>query len=97
MFLIGPVGPTELILCLLLGFFLPWIIALVDIVRSEFLGSNKIVWVIIVLLLPIVGAILYFFHWQTSKKQISTITKKEKGAEKKMILFFRGGKYISSF
>jgi len=34
--------------------------ALVDILKSEFTGSNKIIWVIVVLLLPLLGSILYF-------------------------------------
>lgn len=38
-----------------------WIIALIDIVRSEFSGQNdKLVWVLIVLFAPFIGAILYF-------------------------------------
>ncbi len=44
--------------------FLPtllWIIALVDILKSNFKDStNKIIWVLIVLLLPVLGSILYF-------------------------------------
>jgi len=39
--------------------FLP-ILALVDIVKNEFTGNNKIIWVLIVLLAPILGPILYF-------------------------------------
>jgi hypothetical protein len=30
--------------------------ALVDILKSEFTGSNKIIWVIVVLLLPLLGS-----------------------------------------
>ena len=38
------------------------IIALVDVIRSDFRGSNdKIMWVIIILFLNIIGALLYFF------------------------------------
>lgn len=36
------------------------IMALVDILRNEFSGNNKIVWVLVVLLLNFFGAILYF-------------------------------------
>ncbi|WP_080058206.1 PLDc N-terminal domain-containing protein [Spirosoma aerolatum] len=36
--------------------------ALVDVVRSEFRGSNdKLIWVIIIVFLNIIGALLYFF------------------------------------
>jgi hypothetical protein len=36
------------------------LIALIDIVRSEFTGNNKLVWVLVVLFFPYLGAILYF-------------------------------------
>lgn len=36
------------------------IVALIDILKSEFEGNNKIVWVVVVLLINIIGAILYF-------------------------------------
>lgn len=37
-----------------------WFVALVDILRSEFTGSNKVIWILMVVLLPVVGFILYF-------------------------------------
>ncbi len=59
--MIGQVGPTELIvLGILLLPLLLWIFALVDILRSEFTGSNKIVWLLVVIFLPVIGFILYF-------------------------------------
>lgn len=36
------------------------IAALVDVVRSEFKGNDKIAWVIVILLFNFVGAIIYF-------------------------------------
>ncbi len=44
-----------------------WIWTLVDIIKSEFAGSNKIVWTIIVLLLPLIGMILYYFIGKNQK------------------------------
>jgi len=41
--------------------FLIGLICLIDILRSEFTGNNKIIWFLLVLFLPVVGAILYFF------------------------------------
>jgi len=41
--------------------------ALIDILRNEFTGSNKIIWVIIVILIPILGAILYFLIGRKQK------------------------------
>ena len=42
--------------------FVPILIisALVDILRNEFKGNNKIVWILVVLFLPFLGSLLYF-------------------------------------
>ncbi|WP_374451388.1 PLDc N-terminal domain-containing protein [Cloacibacterium normanense] len=38
-----------------------WIFAIIDILKSNFKDStNKIIWVLIVLLLPVLGSVLYF-------------------------------------
>jgi len=34
--------------------------ALIDIVKAEFAGFNKVIWILIVLFLPVIGSILYF-------------------------------------
>lgn len=58
--LIG-LGGQELILIAGILFVLP-IIALVDVIRSDFRGPNdKLMWVIIILFLNLIGALLYFF------------------------------------
>jgi hypothetical protein len=71
MFTFIGIGVPEIILILLAGaviFLLP-IMALVDVVRSEFRGQNdKVIWVIIILLLNIVGAVLYFFIGRNQRK-----------------------------
>jgi hypothetical protein len=36
------------------------ILALIDILRSEYSGMNKVVWVLVVIFLPLIGSILYF-------------------------------------
>ena len=61
----GHLGASELILILLPAVL--WIIALVDILKSNFQESNKIIWVLVVIFLPILGAILYFFIGKTQK------------------------------
>ena len=38
-----------------------WIWALVDILKNEFLGTNKLVWLLLVIFLPLVGVICYYF------------------------------------
>ena len=60
-------GGQEIVLILMslsllgLGIVLP-IIALVDVIRSDFRGANdKIMWVVIILFLNIIGALLYLF------------------------------------
>jgi len=59
--LLGMVGPWQIMLILGfgLGIILP-IIALVDIVRNDFRGNNKIVWVLIVIFFNVFGSIIYF-------------------------------------
>jgi len=56
------IGLQELIVTLLIIIlpivFVIWV--LVDILKSEFKGSNKLIWVIVVILLPLLGSILYF-------------------------------------
>ncbi|MEE4000019.1 PLD nuclease N-terminal domain-containing protein [Tenacibaculum sp. FZY0031] len=66
---LGMIGVWQLILILvvvLLG-ILPSIIALFDILKSEFKGNNKIVWVFVVLLTNFFGAILYFLIGREQK------------------------------
>ncbi|MEM6517663.1 MAG: PLDc N-terminal domain-containing protein [Bacteroidota bacterium] len=50
---------------LLLIFFVLFILllpvlALISILRNEFKGNDKLIWVLVVLLLPFLGSILYF-------------------------------------
>ncbi len=40
--------------------FILWLWALIDILKNEFRGNNKIIWIIVVILLPVVGFILYY-------------------------------------
>jgi hypothetical protein len=66
---LGMIGLWQLILLLivlLLG-VLPTIIALIDILKSEFKGNNKIVWLLVVLLANFFGAILYFLIGREQK------------------------------
>lgn len=37
-----------------------FLVSLIEILRSDFEGNNKLLWVLVVLLLPILGPILYF-------------------------------------
>lgn len=62
MTLLGLFGGIELIflLILLLFVFLLPLIALIDVVRNEFEGNNKIVWVLVIIFFNILGTLLYF-------------------------------------
>ena len=46
--------------------FLP-VIALIDILKSNFEGSNKLIWVVVVVGLNFFGAILYFLIGRNQK------------------------------
>lgn len=44
-----------------LGCALIWVLALIEVVRSEFqTKEDRIIWLLLVILLPLVGTILYF-------------------------------------
>jgi len=48
-----------LIIVIALG-ILPTVLALIDIIKSEFQGNSKLIWLLVVLFLNLFGAILYF-------------------------------------
>ena len=53
------IGTTELIYFLIVVIILP-IIALINLLRNQFNGNDKLIWVIIVIFIPVIGSILYF-------------------------------------
>ena len=67
--LLGIIGPQEIIVILLVipVFLIIPIIALVDILKNEFTGNNKLIWVLVILLSWIIGAILYYFIGRNQK------------------------------
>jgi hypothetical protein len=69
--LLGIIGPQEIIVILLVipVFLIIPIIALVDILKNEFTGNNKLIWVLVILLSWIIGAILYYFIGRNQKIQ----------------------------
>jgi uncharacterized membrane protein YczE len=46
-----------------------YIFVLVDILKSEFRGYNKIIWILLVLFLPALGTILYLLIGRKQKVQ----------------------------
>jgi len=67
MFGIGIQELIVLFILTLLIIFPFWFWALVDILRSDFTGKNKIVWVLVVIFLPPIGTILYFLIGRKQK------------------------------
>ncbi|WP_225034829.1 PLDc N-terminal domain-containing protein [Winogradskyella sp. SM1960] len=63
------IGPWQLILILITVFIIiiPTVIALIDILKNEFYGNNKIAWVLVVLLGNVLGALLYFIIGRKQK------------------------------
>jgi len=60
MHLIGMPGGMEIFLLIILIPVILWVLALVDCLKSEFSGDNKIVWILVIIFLPVLGSILYF-------------------------------------
>lgn len=60
------IGPLQIFI-ILIFVFIPSIIALIDIVKNEFPGNNKIVWLLVVLLGHFLGALLYFIIGRKQK------------------------------
>lgn len=58
--MLGPIGILELFW--LIGLFagVPALFALISILKSDFKGNDKIVWLIAVIFVPLIGAIAYF-------------------------------------
>jgi uncharacterized membrane protein YdjX (TVP38/TMEM64 family) len=69
------IGPRQIVLIVIAVFLgiIPTIIALIDIVKNEFSGNNKIVWLLVVLFGNLLGTILYFVIGR--KQKLSTRNK----------------------
>lgn len=59
---LGMIGPYQWIIILTVVFLgiIPSIIALIDILKNQFNGNDKIVWILVVLFTGLLGAICYF-------------------------------------
>lgn len=59
---LGIPGPFQIILILVVTIFLVLlpIFAIIDVIRNDFKGNDKLIWVLVILLLPFLGPILYF-------------------------------------
>jgi hypothetical protein len=54
------IGLTELIVLLFVLFVPIWLIAFVDILRNNFKGNDKLIWLLVVIFVPLFGPICYF-------------------------------------
>jgi len=65
----GILGLSFLFMISLVTFaaFVFWIWALIDILKSEFTGSNKLIWLLAVIMVPMLGMILYWFIGREQK------------------------------
>ena len=53
-------GIIEVAMVLFLLGFIPFIIAFIDILKNDFEGSNKLIWLLAVIFVPVIGSIAYF-------------------------------------
>ena len=53
-------GLSELIVLLGVFHFILWLIATIRILASKFVGNYKIIWLLVVLVVPVIGPIAYF-------------------------------------
>ena len=71
------IGIYELaVLIFLLLIFLPFIIAFIDILKSDFSGNNKIVWLLAVIFVPFSGAVAYLIIGRKQKINTSGVAKR---------------------
>ena len=54
------IGLPVLIVLLVVFHFVLWVIATIRILKSKFMGYYKIIWLLLVLVVPVIGPIAYF-------------------------------------
>ena len=66
MLYLGGIGISDILLILIP--LILWIWALINVIKSDFKNESlKIIWVIVIILLPIVGSLLYYFIGRSQK------------------------------
>ncbi len=60
-------GVTELIVLLFVLFVPIWLIAFVDILKNDFKGNDKLIWLLVVIFVPFIGPLCYFFIGRKQK------------------------------
>jgi hypothetical protein len=64
-----------LIMGLAILFAVFWFIALIDILKSEFTGSNKIIWLLVMLFVPPIGLLAYHVFGKNQKVSMQELPK----------------------
>lgn len=54
-------------LIIFLVLVVPVVLCLIDVLRSEFKGNDKIIWILVLIFLNIIGALLYKFIGEKQK------------------------------
>ena len=44
-----------------------WLYCVIDIIKSEFTGNNKIIYLLLVILVPLLGVLVYAFYGKNQK------------------------------
>lgn len=70
MFGLGNIEILVILAIIILPFVL-WFWGLIDILKSEFTGSNKVIWLLMVLFLPGIGLIAYYFIGRGQKVRLA--------------------------
>jgi len=61
------IGLYEIFVLLALLSFILWLIALIDVLKNEFTGNNKLIWFLAVVFVPVIGMVAYFFIGRKQK------------------------------
>lgn len=64
---IGPVQILLILIGVLLLLLFP-LMALISVLKNDFKGNDKIIWVLLIIFLPFLGALLYFLVGRGKKK-----------------------------
>lgn len=65
---------SMMILSMIMGCLALWVYAIIDIVRGGFKNEgDKIVWLVLVLLVPVLGTVLYYLIGQKQKTDSNDI------------------------
>jgi len=48
-----------------------WVYCLIDILKNKFEQNDKVIWILVVILLPILGSILYLFIGKNKKLKLN--------------------------